>query len=279
MDELAPIRMDNSNCTPKKQDANPSEGQEEQETPSSTKRNRIRLQKQDYETEKMKKLFASFTANTHTKLREQAGKNEMEIAAMKQTNMDTQNLLTKKTTPTQIMNDHITSSHFTAMTKPSEILFDRKPENWTEFEHHLLTETENPTIVWNQELTNFHLMDETTKKISFLEGYSNIPETTIGALWDDLQHAKQIELVRPASQLYKIHFLKTRLKNCLTPDLTHDIEASMPTDLINKKYGHIFFIKIVSHTFSDKEAHQCIMYEYILKLKITESNNMEGFQK
>jgi hypothetical protein len=47
----------------------------------------------------------------------------MEIAAMKRANMDTQNLLTTNRTPTQTMNDHIISAHFTAMTKPSEILF------------------------------------------------------------------------------------------------------------------------------------------------------------
>jgi hypothetical protein len=52
----------------------------------------------------------------------------------------------------------------------------------------------------------------------------------------------------------------------------------MPTDLSNKD-GHIFFIKIVSHTFPDKEAHKSIIYEYILKLEITESNNMERFQR
>jgi hypothetical protein len=99
----------------------------------------------------------------------------------------------------------------------------------------------------------------------------------IRALRDDLQQAKQIDLVRPATQLYKLHCLKTKLKNCLTPDLTRDIETSMPTDLSNK-YGRIFFIKIVSHTFTDKEAHKRIIYEYILKVEITESNNMEGFQ-
>jgi hypothetical protein len=60
---------------------------------------------------------------------------------MKQTNMDTQNLLTTKTTPIPTMNYHRTSAHFTTMTKPSEILFDGKPENWPEFEHHLLTAT------------------------------------------------------------------------------------------------------------------------------------------
>jgi hypothetical protein len=201
----------------------------------------------------------------------------MEITAMKQTNMDTQNLLTTKTISTQTMNDHITSAHFTAMTKPLEILFDGKPENWPGFEHHLLTETENPTIALNQKLMKLKSMDEPTKPFIFLEGYFNIPETMIGALWDDLQQARQIDLVRPASQLYKLHCLKTKLKNGLTPDLSRDIKISMPTYLSNKD-GRIFFIKIVSHTFPDKKAHKRIIYEYVLKLEITESNNMEGFQ-
>jgi hypothetical protein len=52
----------------------------------------------------------------------------------------------------------------------------------------------------------------------------------------------------------------------------------MPIGLSNK-YGRIFFIKLVSHAFPDKEAHKRIIYEYILKLKITKSNNMEGFQR
>jgi hypothetical protein len=84
--------------------------------------------------------------------------------------MDTQDLISTKTTPTQTMKDHRTSAHFTTMTKPLEILFDGKPENWPEFEHHLLTETENPTIGWNQELTNFQLMDETKNPFNFLKG-------------------------------------------------------------------------------------------------------------
>jgi hypothetical protein len=74
----------------------------------------------------------------------------MEITAMKRASMDTQNLLTTKTTPNQKMNEHRMAAHFTAMNKPSEILFDRTPENWPEFEHHLLTEAEKPTIRWNQ---------------------------------------------------------------------------------------------------------------------------------
>jgi hypothetical protein len=41
----------------------------------------------------------------------------MEIVAMKRANLDTQNILTTKTTPAQTMNDHISTSHFNAMTK------------------------------------------------------------------------------------------------------------------------------------------------------------------
>jgi hypothetical protein len=78
----------------------------------------------------MKKIFASFIQNTQKQLREQEEKHAMEIAAMKRAKMDTQNLLTTKTAPTQTMNDHRTSTHFTAMPKPSEILFDGRPKNW-----------------------------------------------------------------------------------------------------------------------------------------------------
>jgi hypothetical protein len=95
---------------------------------------------------------------------------------------------------------------------------------------------------------------------------------------NDLAGAKIIDLVSPASQLYKIHCLKTKLKNCLTTDLTLDIEASMQIGLSNK-YGRLFFIRLISHTLPDKEAHKRIIYECILKLEITESNNMEGFQR
>jgi hypothetical protein len=94
----------------------------------------------------MKKLLAVFTANTQKQLNEQAEKHAIKIAAMKQTNMETQNILTTKTIPAQPVNDHRASVHFTAMTKPCEVLFDKKPDNWPEFEHHLLNEAENPTI-------------------------------------------------------------------------------------------------------------------------------------
>jgi hypothetical protein len=74
-------------------------------------------------------------------------------------------------------------------------------------------------------------------------------------LMNDLTDAKIIDLVTPASQLYKLHCLKKKLKKCLTTDLTHDIEASMTNGLINKD-GRLFFIKVVSHTFPEKETHK-----------------------
>jgi hypothetical protein len=78
----------------------------------------------------MKKLFALFTENTEKQLTEQAERHAIEIAAMKQTSMETQNLLTTKTMPTQPVNVHRASAHFTAMTKSYDILFEGQPENW-----------------------------------------------------------------------------------------------------------------------------------------------------
>jgi hypothetical protein len=121
-------------------------------------------------------------------------------------------------------------------------------------------------------------MDDTFEPFNFLERYVDIPDNMTNTLMNDLEVAKIIDLVTPALQLYKLHCLKKKLKNCLTTDLAHEIEASMPIGLINKD-GQLFFIKLVSHTFPDKEAHKRIIYEYILKLEITESNNMEVFQR
>jgi hypothetical protein len=100
----------------------------------------------------------------------------------------------------------------------------------------------------------------------------------IDALKDNLKCTKEEDLQKTASQLYILYSLKTKIKNCLTPDLARDIETSMPTEISNKD-GHIF-LSILSHRpIPDKEVHKRIIYEYILKLKITESNNMEAFQR
>jgi hypothetical protein len=53
-------------------------------------------------------------------------------------------------------------------------------------------------------------------------------------LMNEIADAKQIDLIQPASQLLKLHCLKTKLKNCLTTDLVHDIDASKPTGLSHK---------------------------------------------
>jgi hypothetical protein len=101
----------------------------------------------------------------------------MEIVAMKRANMDTQNMLTTKTTPAQTMNDHRTTAHFNEMTKPSETLFDGTPENWPVFEHYLLTEAENPTISWNQDITNYKPTDGNSEPFNFLKRYFDLPTT------------------------------------------------------------------------------------------------------
>jgi hypothetical protein len=88
---------------------------------------------------------------------------------MKRANLDTQNILTTKTTPAQTMNDNRTTAHFNAMAKPSETFFDGTPESWPAFEHHLLTEAKNPTISWNQDITNYQPADETSEPFNFLE--------------------------------------------------------------------------------------------------------------
>jgi hypothetical protein len=134
----------------------------------------------------MKKLSASITKNTQKQLREQEEKHAMEIAAMRQANMDTQNIIKKSAAPAQTMNDHRISEPFTAITKPSEILFFKTPKNWPELERRLLTEAENPTIRWNQEIINFQTMEETTKPFNFLNEYFDIPENMICVLQDAL---------------------------------------------------------------------------------------------
>jgi hypothetical protein len=225
----------------------------------------------------MKQLFADLAKDTQKKFKEQGEKHAMGIAAMKRANLDTQNLLTTKTTLAQTRSDHISTAHFNATTKPSDTLFNGTPENWPAFKHHLLTEAENAIISWNQDITNYQ-PNENSEPFNFLERYFDLPDDMRNTLMNDLADAKQIDLVLTASQLFKLHCLKTKLKRCLTNDLAHAIDASMPPGLSHKD-GRIYFIKLQYHTFPDKEAHTRIIYEYIVKLEITESNNMESFAR
>jgi hypothetical protein len=143
------------------------------------------------------------------------------------------------------MNDHISTDHLNAMTKPSDTMFDGTPYKWPAFEHHLLTEAENPTISWNQDITNYQ-PNEDSEPFNFLERYFDLPDNMTNKLMNELADAKQIELVQPASQLFKLHCLKTKLKNCMTTELAHDIDASMQTGLSHKD-GRFFYQTGISH--------------------------------
>jgi hypothetical protein len=63
-EEQALIMMNDSHRTPNKEDTKPEAKPENQESPPSPEPNRKRLQKQEHETEQMKKIFATFTENT-----------------------------------------------------------------------------------------------------------------------------------------------------------------------------------------------------------------------
>jgi hypothetical protein len=195
----------------------------------------------------MKKLFATLAENTQKQLREQGEKHAMEIAAMKRANLDTQNVLTTKTMSAQTMNDHRTTGRFTAITKPSETLFNWTPENWPAFEHHLLKEGETPTIRWNQEITNYQPTDKTSEPFNLLERYFDLPDNMTGTLMNDLADAKIVNLVSPASQLYKLHCLKTKLKNCLMfgPSTWHrSINSNWPQQ---QRWAHLIHQTRLTH--------------------------------
>jgi hypothetical protein len=139
-EEQALIKMNDWHRTPNKEDIKAAAQPENEDRSPQPEPDWRRLSKQEHEADHMKKLFAALAENTQKQLREQGEKHAMEITAMKRANLDTKDLLAAKTTPDQKMNDHRTTAHFTAMTAPSETLFDGTPENWSAFEHHLLTE-------------------------------------------------------------------------------------------------------------------------------------------
>jgi hypothetical protein len=105
----------------------------------------------------MEKMFAALADSTNLQMKQQGERHAKEIADTRQANRDARGLFTTKTTPPQniTMNDHRTTVHFKTMTKASYTLFDGTPGNWPIFEHHLLTEAENPTTTWNHQITHF----------------------------------------------------------------------------------------------------------------------------
>jgi hypothetical protein len=128
-EEQTLIKMNDPRRTPNKEDKKQASQPENEDSSPSPEPDRKKLSKQEHEADNIKKLFPTLSENTPKQLREQGENHAMEIAAMKRANLDTQNLLTTNKTPAQTMNDHRTTAHFTAMTKPSETLFDGTPEN------------------------------------------------------------------------------------------------------------------------------------------------------
>jgi hypothetical protein len=129
-EEIERKRVAAAQKTPSKEDSKPAAQSEAEESPISAEQPRNRLRKWYHESETMKQLFSNLARDNQKQLKEQEEKHTMEIAALKRANLDTQNLLTTKTTPAQTMSDHISTAHFNAMTKPSDTLFDGTPENW-----------------------------------------------------------------------------------------------------------------------------------------------------
>jgi hypothetical protein len=126
-DELERKRAAASQKTPSKEDSKPAAQSEAKESPLYVKEPRHRLRKRNHESEEMKQLFTDLARDNQKQFKEQEEKHTMEIAALKRANLDTQNLLTTKTTPAQTMSDHRSTAHFNAMTKPSDTLFDGTP--------------------------------------------------------------------------------------------------------------------------------------------------------
>jgi hypothetical protein len=187
-DEIERKRVAAAQKTPNKEDSKPAAQSEAEESPLSVEQPRNKLRKRNHESEAMKQLFADLARDNQKKFKEQEEKHTMEIVALKRANLDTQNLLTTKTTPAQKMIDHRSTAHFNAMNKPSDTLFNGTPENWPAFEHHLLTEAENPTISWNQDITNYQ-PNEKSKPFNFLERYFDLPDDMKTTLMNDLVEA------------------------------------------------------------------------------------------
>jgi hypothetical protein len=82
-EEQALVTKNDSHRTANKEDTKPAAKPENQEMQPLPEPNRKKLQKQELETDQMKKLFATFIENTQKQLQEQGEKHAMEIAAMR----------------------------------------------------------------------------------------------------------------------------------------------------------------------------------------------------
>jgi hypothetical protein len=165
-------------------------------SPSTTTRQKISHRQRDDAKMKTKNMFSALANNTKFQLKQQEERHAKEIADMIKVNHDTHNLFTTKTIPPQTitMNYHCINTHFNTMMKASYTLFDGTPENLPIFEHHLLTEAENPTIAWNQHITHFQ-PDEEEEPLSFLERYFDLPDDISQKLQLDLANNKMADML------------------------------------------------------------------------------------
>jgi hypothetical protein len=94
--EIERKRMAAVQQTPSKEDSKPEEQSEAEESPLSVEQPRNRLRNRYHESETMKKLFADLARDNQKQFKEQEEKHTMETAALKRSNLETQNILTTK---------------------------------------------------------------------------------------------------------------------------------------------------------------------------------------
>jgi hypothetical protein len=106
----------------------------------------------------MKGMWAAHEKGKKEQMAKQLRKHAVELDALKQSQMTTQNLFAHKDTP--LVHEYKVAEHFIFMTKASETLFDGKPENWPTSENSLIWEATNTTIGWSKDTLGFKVMGQ-----------------------------------------------------------------------------------------------------------------------
>jgi hypothetical protein len=133
-----------------------------------------------------------------------------------------------------------------------------------------------PTIRWSKGILIFKVRRQ-DPQINFLQRYFDIPDIMVSALNDNLKDSKTDVISQIDTKLYKLNALKTKLRNCPTPDFGDDIKEVMPEGTSNK-YGRIYVIIIISRTFPDKHINT-LFRTTSWNIKITKSKSMESYQR
>jgi hypothetical protein len=107
--------------------------------------------------------------------------------------------------------------------------------------------------------------------INFLESYFDIPANMIEVLIGDLQKMEMDEINQIDTKLFKLNSETASHKHS-----TMVLKNRCPKG--KTKMCRIYFILIISRTFPDKEAHNHIIRDHIMKLKIKKTALMESYQ-